>query len=76
MIVATSGSMPIRTIPADASVRRPQGRGYIRGAVLPDFTKLPYGFDEFPPARSADWQKAAAGIAPWQSPEGIAHPPC
>ncbi len=39
----------------------------------PDFTKIPYGFTEFPKATLADWQKAAGTTARWQSPEGIAH---
>ncbi|MBZ0154428.1 MAG: methylmalonyl-CoA mutase [Planctomycetes bacterium] len=39
----------------------------------PDFTKIPYGFTEFPKATLADWQKAAGSSAPWQGPEGILH---
>ncbi len=39
----------------------------------PDFTKLPYGFAEFPPPDRAAWAKAAGATTPWQSPEGIAH---
>jgi methylmalonyl-CoA mutase len=39
----------------------------------PDFTKIPYGFAEFPQAKLADWQKQAGATTPWQSPEGIHH---
>ncbi|MBL8732336.1 MAG: methylmalonyl-CoA mutase, partial [Planctomycetes bacterium] len=39
----------------------------------PDFTKIPYGFAEFPKAKLADWQQAAGASAPWQSPEGFQH---
>ena len=39
----------------------------------PDFTKIPYGFAEFPQAKLADWQKQAGTTTPWQSPEGIQH---
>ena len=41
--------------------------------MSPDFTKLPYGLHEFPPATLAAWQAAAGNVAPWQSYEGIAH---
>ena len=41
--------------------------------MTPDFTKLPYGFDEFPRATLAQWQQAAGTVEPWQAPEGIAH---
>ena len=42
--------------------------------MTPDFTRIPYGFDEFPRATLAQWQQQAAGtVEPWQSPEGIAH---
>jgi len=39
----------------------------------PDFTELPYGFDEFPRATPALWQRAAGPVEPWPAPEGIAH---
>jgi methylmalonyl-CoA mutase len=39
----------------------------------PDFTKLPYGFAEFPAPSLAAWQQAAGSVPPWQSPEGITH---
>jgi len=39
----------------------------------PDFTKLAYGFDEFPRPDAAAWQNAAGATAPWTSPEGIDH---
>ncbi|MDO8349365.1 MAG: methylmalonyl-CoA mutase family protein, partial [Planctomycetota bacterium] len=39
----------------------------------PDFTKLPYGFPEFPPATLAAWNAAAGKTEPWLAPEGIAH---
>src|ERR1043166_8360968 len=39
----------------------------------PDFTQIPYGFDEFPRATLAQWQQAAGPVEPWASPEGIAH---
>ncbi len=38
----------------------------------PDFTKLPYGFDEFE-AAAGDAAPASAAPPPWQSPEGIDH---
>ncbi len=41
--------------------------------MSPDFTKIPYGFTEFPNATPEAWQKAAGTIEPWTSPEGIAH---
>ncbi|MBX3465059.1 MAG: methylmalonyl-CoA mutase [Planctomycetes bacterium] len=41
--------------------------------MTPDFTQLPYGFDEFPRPTAATWQQAAGATAPWTSPEGIAH---
>jgi methylmalonyl-CoA mutase len=41
--------------------------------MSPDFTKIPYGFTEFPKATPEAWQKAAGTIEPWTSPEGIAH---
>ena len=41
--------------------------------TTPDFTRIPYGFSEFPAATLADWQRAAGAVAPWTSPEGIAH---
>jgi methylmalonyl-CoA mutase len=42
--------------------------------MRPDFTKLPYGFAEFPPAATTAWQAAAGSkLTPWQSPEGIVH---
>ena len=41
--------------------------------MTPDFTKLPYGFDEFAaPAPDATAQ-ANAAVPPWTSPEGIEH---
>jgi methylmalonyl-CoA mutase len=39
----------------------------------PDFTKLPYGFAEFPKATRDAWAKAAGPTASWTAPEGIAH---
>jgi len=39
----------------------------------PDFTKLPYGFAEFPKATLAAWTRAAGRTEPWLSPEGLAH---
>jgi methylmalonyl-CoA mutase len=39
----------------------------------PDFTKLSYGFAEFPAPSLAAWQQAAGSVPPWHSPEGIAH---
>jgi methylmalonyl-CoA mutase len=39
----------------------------------PDFTKLPYGFAEFPPPDRNAWAAAAGKTTPWRSPEGIAH---
>ena len=39
----------------------------------PDFTKLPYGFDEFPKPTPAQLAKAAAAAAPWTAPEGLQH---
>jgi methylmalonyl-CoA mutase len=39
----------------------------------PDFTNLPYGFDEFAPTTLSAWQKAAGATNPWISPEGFAH---
>jgi methylmalonyl-CoA mutase len=39
----------------------------------PDFTKLAYGFDEFPRASAEDWQRAAGKAPAWISPEGITH---
>jgi len=41
--------------------------------MTPDFTRIPYGFDEFPRASLTQWQQAAGPVEPWQSPEGIAH---
>jgi methylmalonyl-CoA mutase len=41
--------------------------------MTPDFTKLPYGFDEFARPTTAAWQQAAGDPAPWQSPEGFLH---
>jgi methylmalonyl-CoA mutase len=42
-------------------------------SMTPDFTSIPYGFAEFPPATAAQWQALAGSAEPWQSPEGIAH---
>ncbi|MBK8096039.1 MAG: methylmalonyl-CoA mutase [Planctomycetes bacterium] len=53
----------------------PPSPATVPAPVLPDFTKLPYGFAEFPPADRTAWQKLAGDTAPWRSPEGIAHPP-
>ncbi len=39
----------------------------------PDFTRLPYGFAEFPPATRTAWQTAAGDPSPWTSPEGLLH---
>jgi methylmalonyl-CoA mutase len=41
--------------------------------MTPDFTKIAYGFDEFAPANRDAWQRVADPVAPWTSPEGIAH---
>ncbi len=41
--------------------------------MQPDFTKLSYGFAEFPRPQPADWQQAAGEVAPWRSPEGFLH---
>src|SRR5689334_14248627 len=41
--------------------------------MQPDFTKLPYGFSEFRAPTLDGWQSAAGAVAPWTSPEGIAH---
>jgi methylmalonyl-CoA mutase len=41
--------------------------------TAPDFTKLPYGFPEFPRASLAAWNAAAGKTEPWLAPEGIAH---
>jgi len=41
--------------------------------TTPDFTKLPYGFPEFPRASLEAWRAAAGKTGPWLSPEGIAH---
>src|SRR5262245_25552178 len=41
--------------------------------MTPDFTKLPYGFAEFPKATLAAWTNAAGKTEPWLSPEGLAH---
>jgi methylmalonyl-CoA mutase len=42
--------------------------------MQPDFTKIPYGFAEFPPATLPAWQAAGgSSAAPWCSPEGIVH---
>jgi len=39
----------------------------------PDFTKLPYGFDEFPPPSADLRDQANAALPPWGSPDGIQH---
>jgi methylmalonyl-CoA mutase len=39
----------------------------------PDFTKLPYGFAEFPKATLDAWTKAAGTTTPWTAPEGFLH---
>ena len=39
----------------------------------PDFTKIPYGFAEFPQATLDAWNAAAGPTAPWTAPEGFAH---
>ena len=39
----------------------------------PDFTKLPYGFDEFAAPPSGSQDSGADAPAPWTSPEGIDH---
>ncbi|HEB52020.1 MAG TPA: methylmalonyl-CoA mutase [bacterium] len=39
----------------------------------PDFTKLPYGFEEFPTPSPAARDAANQAVPPWSSPEGIAH---
>ena len=41
--------------------------------MTPDFTKIPYGFDEFEPASLQRWQQAAGEVTPWTAPEGIDH---
>jgi len=39
----------------------------------PDFTKLAYGFDEFPRQTAEAWRQAAGDAPTWISPEGLAH---
>ncbi len=39
----------------------------------PDFTKIPYGFAEFPKATLDAWHAAAGPTAAWTAPEGFAH---
>ena len=39
----------------------------------PDFTKLPYGFDEFPRPTPEQLAASAAGVPPWTAPEGLEH---
>src|SRR5262245_44698420 len=41
--------------------------------MTPDFTKLPYGFAEFPKVSLAAWARVAGRTEPWLSPEGLAH---
>ncbi|MFK7743328.1 MAG: methylmalonyl-CoA mutase [Planctomycetota bacterium] len=41
--------------------------------MTPDFTKLPYGFDEFPPPPADATTQANEALPPWNSPEGIDH---
>ncbi len=41
--------------------------------MTPDFTKLPYGFDEFPRATPDAWAAVAGDPTPWTSPEGFVH---
>jgi len=41
--------------------------------MTPDFTKLPYGFDEFPQPTPAERATATANVEPWIAPEGLAH---
>ena len=41
--------------------------------MTPDFTKIPYGFNEFATASAAQWQQVAKSPAPWQAPEGLLH---
>src|SRR5262245_9604348 len=43
--------------------------------MTPDFTQIPYGFDEFARATVNDWRRAAGDVEPWRSPEGIDHRP-
>jgi methylmalonyl-CoA mutase len=39
----------------------------------PDFSKLAYGFGEFPRATVEAWQNVAGKVPAWLSPEGITH---
>ena len=39
----------------------------------PDFTKIPYGFAEFPKATLDAWNAAAGPTTPWTAPEGFQH---
>jgi methylmalonyl-CoA mutase len=41
----------------------------------PDFTQIPYGFDEFARATVNDWRRVAGDVEPWRAPEGIDHRP-
>ncbi|MFY9341316.1 MAG: methylmalonyl-CoA mutase [Planctomycetota bacterium] len=41
--------------------------------TTPDFTKIQYGFAEFPRPTLAAWRAVAGTTGPWTSPEGIAH---
>ncbi len=40
-----------------------------------DFTKIPYGFEEFGEASTAQWQQLAGHPGSWLSPEGVEHAP-
>ncbi|MCA8977714.1 MAG: methylmalonyl-CoA mutase, partial [Planctomycetes bacterium] len=39
----------------------------------PDFTKQPYGFDEFEKPTAEQLAAAIAGATPWTAPEGLQH---
>jgi methylmalonyl-CoA mutase len=41
--------------------------------MTPDFTRIPYGFDEFQKVTAAAWRSTVKQPAPWKSPEGIEH---
>ncbi len=38
-----------------------------------DFTRIPYGYDEFQKVTAAAWRERVKQPAPWKSPEGIEH---
>ncbi|MCA8948362.1 MAG: methylmalonyl-CoA mutase [Planctomycetes bacterium] len=41
--------------------------------MAPDFTQIPYGFDEFAKPTADQNAAATARVAPWTAPEGIEH---